>query len=89
MGFTFLTEKQVTRTDKDGEKLQKIYPTDYNLLIAQDLWQAQHQILSIISLKEFMKLNVHTDTMIKNVRLAELNINIVTDFLKTQSLKIV
>ena len=30
------------------KKLQKIYPTYYNLLIAQDLWQVHHQILSII-----------------------------------------
>ena len=49
------------------EKLQKIYLTYYNLLKAQDLWQAHHQILSIIFLKDFIKLNVNTDTMIKNV----------------------
>ena len=47
------------------KKLQKIYPTYYNLLIAQDLWQASYQILSIIFLKEFIKLNVSTDTKIK------------------------
>ena len=50
-----------------GNKLQKIYSTDYNLLIVQDLWQAQYQMLSIIFLKEFIKYNVNTDTMIKNV----------------------
>ena len=66
--------------------LQKIYPTDYNLLIAQNLWQPHYQILSIIFLKKFIKLNVNTDTMIRNVKLMELNINITTAFLNTQTL---
>ena len=70
------------------KNVQKIYLTDYNLLIAQDLWQAQYHIFSIIFLKRFIKLNVTTDT-IKNVKLAELNINIATVFLKTQTLKMV
>ena len=47
------------------EKLQKLHLKNYNLLIAQDLWQDHYQILSIILLKEFMKLNANTDTMIK------------------------
>ena len=47
------------------KKLQKIYLTYYNLLIAQGLWKAHYQILSIIFLKEFMKLNVNTDAKIK------------------------
>ena len=50
------------------KELQNAYPTDYNLIIVQDLWQAHHQILLIILLKEFMKLNVNTDTMVKNVK---------------------
>ena len=54
------------------KKLQKIYATYYNFLIAQDLWQFHYQILSITFLKEFMELNVNLDTMIKNVRYAEL-----------------
>ena len=35
--FTVPIEKEVTRIDKNGEKLQKIYLIYYNLLIAQDL----------------------------------------------------
>ena len=35
------------------------------MLITQDLCQALYQILSIISQKEFIQLNVNTDTMIK------------------------
>ena len=39
------------------KKFQKPYLTNYNLLIVQDLRQAYYQILLIILLKEFIKLN--------------------------------
>ena len=42
--------------DKNGEEVSKMYPTYYNLLIAQDLWQAHYQSLPIIFLKEFIKI---------------------------------
>ena len=42
--------------------MQKICPTDYNFLIAQDLWQAHYQMLLIILLKELIKLNLNTNT---------------------------
>ena len=71
------------------KKLQKLYLTYYNLLIAQDLWQAHYQILSLIFLKELVKLDVNTDTMIKNVKPAESNINIATVFLNTQTLQMI
>ena len=51
------------------KKIQKLYLTYYNLLIAQHLWQAHYQILSILFLKKFIELNVNAD-MIKNVKLA-------------------
>ena len=58
-------------------------------LTAQDLWQDYYyQISLIILLKEFIKLNVNTATMLKNVTLAELNTK-VTDFLNEQTLNIV
>ena len=63
------------------KKLQKIYVKYYNLLMAQDLQQAHYQILSIIFLKEFIKLNVNMDMIIKNVKNAELNIKSVSAFL--------
>ena len=47
------------------KKLQKMYLTYYNLLIAQDLWQAHYQILSIIFRKEFIELNVNKNMIIK------------------------
>ena len=53
------------------KKLQNLYLTYCNLLIAQNVLQAHYQILSIIFLKEFIKLNVNTDTMIQNVKLSE------------------
>ena len=86
--FTVPTEKEVIKVDKNGEKLKKKYHIDYNLLIALHLWQTLYQILLIIFLKEFIKLNANTDKMIKNMKLAELNIYIVTVFLDTQTLKI-
>ena len=64
-----------------GQKLQKIYLTYYNLLIVQDFWQAHYQILSIIFLKEFIKLNISADSD-KNVKHAELNAKIVTVFMQ-------
>ena len=65
------------------KKFKKIYRTYCNLLIAQDLWQAHYQILSIIFLKEFIESNANSDMMIENARLAELNICIATVFLNT------
>ena len=63
--FTVPIKKEITRTDKDGEKITKIDLTYYSLLIAQDLWQTHYQILSISCLKEFIELNVNTDMMTK------------------------
>ena len=53
-----------------------------NLLIAQGLWQAYYQILSIILLKEFIKFNANTDP-------CGINISIATVFLNTQILKMI
>ena len=71
------------------KKLQKIYVTYYNVLIAQDFWQTNYQALSITFLKEFIELNVNLDTMIKNVKHVELNISIATVFLNTHILKMI
>ena len=54
------------------KKLQKIYSSDQNLLIAQDLMRAHYQIQLIIFLKEFIKIKVNSDKMIKKMKLAEL-----------------
>ena len=74
---------------KEVVKMEKPYPTDYNLLMAHNLWHTLYQILLIILLKEFIKLNLDQDTIIKNVKLAKLNTKIATAFLNTQSLKMI
>ena len=71
------------------KKLQEIYPTYYNLLIAQDLWQFHCQILPIIFLKELVELNVNSDRIIKDVKHVELNLSIATVFWNTQTLKMI
>ena len=71
------------------KKLQKIHVTYYNLLIAQGLWKAHYQLLSIIFLKEFMKLNVNTGTTTKNVKLVELHRKYATVFLNIYILKMI
>ena len=38
------------------------------MLIAQDLWQAHYQILSVILLREFIILNVNTNMIIKKCK---------------------
>ena len=71
ISLTNPTENELARIDKNGEEIQKIHLTYYNLLIAQKSWRAHYQILSIILLKEFIELNLNTDMMIKNVKLVE------------------
>ena len=71
-----------------GSKLQKAYLRNCNLLIVQDLWQAHYQILLIILLKDFIRLNVKKNMILKNVKLAELNGKISTNFLNTENVKV-
>ena len=67
------------------KKFQKICLTYYNLFIAQNLWQAHYQILSIIFLNESIRSNVNTDMMIKNVKPVEFHTKYVTVFLNTKT----
>ena len=78
------------------KKLQRIYLTYYNLLIAQDLWQAHYQFLPIIFLKKFTELNVNSYMLIENNnsrgnmwKHLELNITIATVFLNIEILKMI
>ena len=48
-------KKEVTRIDKNGEEITK--SLSYSLLRARSMWQAHYQILSIIFVKKFIKLN--------------------------------
>ena len=71
------------------KKSQKQNPKDYNLLIAQDLWQDYYQILLVILLKEFIKSNVNMSTMTKTVKRADLNTSIATAFSNIQTLNMI
>ena len=71
------------------KKLQKVCLVDYKLLLAKDFWQVHYQILLIISLKKFIKLNVNMNMMIKNVELVSLNTNIVSAFLNPQAFRMI
>ena len=82
-------EKKLQELIKIEKKLQKIYLTYYNILVARDFWQVHYQILSINFLKELIKLDVNLDTMRKNVELVELIISIVTVFSSKQTLKMI
>ena len=73
--------QEVTRIDKNENKLQKQYLRDYNLLIVQDLQQGHYQILLIILLNEFVKLNIKMNMVIKTAKYVEVNTDITTAFL--------
>ena len=53
----------------------------------QDLWQARYQIMQIISLKEFIKLNAKM--IIKNAKRVKSNTKIMIAVLNTQLLKMI
>ena len=81
--FTVPIEKDVTRIDKNGEETTKNISYMSQFIVVQDLWQTHYQVFSIT------KSNVNTETILKNVKLAKLNINIPTVFLITQNLKMI
>ena len=71
------------RVDKNGEQIrEKLFII---LQFSQDLWQAPYQILIIIFLKEFIKLNVNAEMVIENAKFSELNKDIATVFLEPKS----
>ena len=70
------------------KKLQKSNLTDINFLIAQYLQSGHYQILLIILLKEFLKLNVKTEMTIKDTQLLAQDTKTVGGVLNPQELKI-
>ena len=68
-------------------KLQKGYHTDQNVLIAPDFWQARYGILLIILLKEFIKLNVNTETMIKTYKNCRVKYKYCNSFVEHKNIK--
>ena len=90
----FCPNTKLNKLIKIRKKLRKYrekipHPTDYKLLIVQGLWLAHYQILLILFLNEFIKLNANTKKMIKNVKLAELSTKIATAFVNSQTLKMI
>ena len=73
---------------KTSKTKTKTYLTNYNLLTAQDLWQAHYQILLTILLMEFIKLNAEMNTII-NVKHGDLNTKALSAFLNIQTLKVI
>ena len=67
------------------KKLQKNISYILQFIDSARFMQAHYQILSIIFLTEFIELNVNAVMMIKNVKLAKLNISIATVFLNIQT----
>ena len=84
-----MEKSKLRKLEKMDKKSIKTYLTYYSFLIAQDIWQAHYQILSIIFLKEFIEPNMNSDMMTKNMKLVELNISIATVFLNTWVLKMI
>ena len=66
--FSVTITKEVKRIGKMEKKLQKPYLTNYNLLIAQELWQDHYQILIITLPKEFIKLNANINMITKKCK---------------------
>ena len=56
--------------------------------MVQELWQA-YQILSIIFLKQIIESNINMETMIKNLKLVELDEKYQTVSMNTQLLKMI
>ena len=67
---------------KEEKKLgQSSYPTNYNLLIVWNLLQVYYQILLIILVKKFIKLNVNMNMIMKNVQNRETKTTITSTIL--------
>ena len=81
--FTITIGKEVTKIDKNGEKIAKNISYVLQFFDSVGFMAAHYQILSIIFLKKFVELNVNKEMMIKNVKFVELNISIGTAFLNT------
>ena len=87
--FTVPIEKEVTRVDKNGEKNTNNISYLLQFIERGRFMASSLSIFSTSFLKEFIELNVELDTMIKNVKHAELNISIATVLLNIKTLKMI
>ena len=79
----------MTRIDKKGEEITKTISYRLQFIDSARFMAISYQILSIILLKEFIRLNANRKTIIKNMKAVELNTKIATAFLNTQTLKMI
>ena len=66
--FSVPIEIEVTRVGKNGEEITNTISYRLQFIDSVRFVIAHYQILLIILLKEFIKLNVNTDMMVKNVK---------------------
>ena len=84
--FAVQLKKEVTKIDNNGEEITN--NISYGLqFIDNARLMASSLSISKIFLREFVKLNVNMDTIIKNVKLVGLNTKITTALLNTKTFK--
>ena len=87
--FTVRIDKEVTRIDKNGEKIAKHISCILQIIDSARFMVSSSNLFNNLSEGIRIKLNVNTNTKIKNVRLLKLNIRIATVFLNTQTVKMI
>ena len=87
--FTVPIEQEITRIDKNGEEITKNMSYMLQFNYSARLLQVLYQILLIIFLREFIKLDVNTAMLIKNMKHMELNISLLTVFWSISTLKMI
>ena len=87
--FTVPIENEVTKIDKNGEEITKNMSYILQFIDSTRFMETHYQILSIIFLEEFMKLNVNTGLMKRNMKLLELHMKYATVFSNTQTSKMI
>ena len=71
--FSVPVTKEVKRIGKTGEETSKSISYRLQLVDSTKFWQAYCQILLIILLKEFIKLNTNMEITLKNAKRMKLN----------------
>ena len=73
--------------DKNGVEIINIISDKLQLFDSAKFMATLLSNLARIFLNEFLKLNINSDTMIKNVNFVTLDINVAAAFVNTQTLK--
>ena len=87
--FTVPVEIEFTKNDKNGEKFTKYISYILQFIDSARLWEANYEILPQYFLMEVVEINVNAGMTIKNTRVVELVISIMTVSLNTQILKMI